>query len=88
MDEIQNNCNLVGPVGILVQAILIVLIFTAVKSTPASPVKHHYERPRRILHLFFMDGAKQLLSNGLLHVANVVISVFVGDQKQHDQCGV
>lgn len=88
MDEIENNCNLVGPVGIFVQAILIVLIFTAVKSTSASPVKHHYERPRRILRLFLMDGAKQLLSNGLLHVANVVISVFVGDKRQNDQCGM
>jgi hypothetical protein len=35
-----------------------------------------------------MDGTKQLISNGMLHVANVVISVFVGDQKQNDQCGM
>jgi hypothetical protein len=88
MEEIENNCNLVGPVGILVQVILIILIFVAVKSRPGSAVKHHYERPRRILRLFLMDGAKQLLSNGLLHVANVLISVVVGDQKQNDQCGM
>lgn len=32
----NNNCNLVGPGGLVVQIILIVLIFTAVKSTLTS----------------------------------------------------
>lgn len=79
---IENNCDLVGAFGILVQIILVVLIFSAVK------LKHHFERPRRILKLFFMDGTKQLLSNSMLHVMNVWLAVVVGNSKQHDQCGL
>lgn len=35
-----------------------------------------------------MDGAKQLSSNGMIHVVNVAISVKVGDDSSHDQCGI
>ena len=77
---IENNCDLVGLFGIVVQIILVLLIFTAVK------VKHHFERPRRILKLFFMDGSKQLLSNSMLHILNVWLAV--GTSKNHDQCGI
>lgn len=79
---IENNCDLVGVFGIFVQVLLVLLIFTAVK------VKHHFERPRRVLKLFFMDGSKQLLSNSMLHIMNVVLAVAVSTSKQHDQCGV
>ena len=85
---IENNCDLVGAFGIMVQIILVFLIFTAVKGRPVSPVKHHFERPRRILKLFFMDCTKQLLSNSMLHIMNVWLAVVVGTPKQHDQCGV
>ena len=51
-------------------------------------VKHHFERPRRVIKLFFMDGTKQLLSNGMLHILNVWVSVAVGHGVKHDQCGV
>lgn len=87
-EDISTECNLVGTAGIVVQLILILLIFTAVKSRSSLPVKHHYERPRRILKLFFMDGTKQLLSNGLIHVINVYLSVVIGDSRQNDQCGM
>lgn len=84
----NNNCNLVGTSGLAVQIILILLIFVAVKSMMESDlVKHHFERPRRRMLLFFMDGAKQLSSNGMIHVVNVAISVKVGDDSSHDQCG-
>lgn len=33
-DDDFKNCDLVGPMGITVQIILIILIFTAVKSRP------------------------------------------------------
>lgn len=85
---IENNCDLVGGFGIVVQIILVLLIFTAVKGSLLSLVKHHFERPRRILKLFFMDGSKQLLSNSMLHIMNVWVAVVVGTTKQHDQCGV
>ncbi len=35
-----------------------------------------------------MDGSKQLLSNSMLHIMNVWLSVVVGNTKQHDQCGI
>jgi len=35
-----------------------------------------------------MDGTKQLLSNGMIHVINVYISVEIGNSKSYDQCGV
>ena len=50
-------------------------------------VKHHFQRPRRVIKLFFMDGTKQLLSNGMLHILNVWVSVAVGHGVKHDQCG-
>jgi STIMATE family len=37
--------------------------------------------------LFLLDGAKQLLSSGLLHVANILFSVYLGN-KTTDECGV
>lgn len=79
---IENNCDLVGLFGIAVQIVLALLIFTAVK------IKHHFERPRRILKLFFMDGTKQLSSNTMMHVMNVWLAVAVGTSKNHDQCGI
>lgn len=83
-DSLPDDCDLIGPKGILVQFILLLLVFTAVK------IKHHYERPRRIIKLFFMDGTKQLVSNGMLHVVNVYISVVLGTgkHKDNDQCGM
>ena len=88
--EINESCDLVGWFGIIVQIILVLLIFTAVKSTVQrlNVVKHHFESPRRILKLFFMDGAKQLSSNGLLHIINVYFSVIFGNKGQNDQCGM
>jgi cytochrome c biogenesis protein CcdA len=50
-------------------------------------LKHHFERPRRVIKLFFMDGTKQLLSNGMLHILNVWVSVAVGHGVKHDRCG-
>ena len=54
MEEISNNCDLVGPVGILVQAILIILIFTAVKSRLGSPsqapLRKAEEDPQAFFH--------------------------------------
>jgi hypothetical protein len=41
-----------------------------------------------VLKLFFMDGTKQLLSNGMLHILNVWVSVSSGHGVKHDQCGV
>lgn len=39
------------------------------------------------MSLFMLDGLKQLLSSGLLHVANICFSVMLGSSK-HDQCGL
>lgn len=38
--------------------------------------------------LFFLDGAKQLLSSGLMHVINIVVSIVLGSLKGGDQCGL
>lgn len=35
-----------------------------------------------------MDGAKQLFSNGLIHVINIYLSVLFGNKSSHDQCGI
>lgn len=51
-------------------------------------VKHSFEKPKRSLPLFFLDGTKQLLSNGLIHFINVVFAIFVGSYKSGDPCGI
>lgn len=37
--------------------------------------------------LFLLDGTKQLLSSGLLHITNIAFSVVIGST-QNDQCGI
>lgn len=51
-------------------------------------MKHHYEKPKRSLPLFFLDGTKQLLSNGMIHVINIVVSTMLGSLKGGDECGI
>lgn len=82
------KCDLHGAFSYFVQVLLIVLIFVAVKSRHSSPVKHHFEKPKRSLPLFFLDGFKQLLSNGLIHVINLVVSSLLGSLNDGDECGL
>lgn len=86
MDQPPQNltkCNLIGAFGTVVQLFLILLVVLAVK------IKHAFESPKRRMILFLLDGTKQLLSSGMLHVANVVFSVIIGGGSTGaDQCGV
>ena len=38
--------------------------------------------------LFLLDGLKQLLSNGLIHVINLFVSTLLGSMKGGDECGL
>lgn len=38
--------------------------------------------------LFFLDGLKQLLSNGLIHFVNIFFSIILGKLSTGDQCGL
>lgn len=85
----KKTCDLNGTFSYVVQVFLILLIFAAVKSTfLLKPAKHYFERPKRKLPLFMLDGLKQLLSNGLIHVINIFFSVELGKSSSSDQCGI
>lgn len=38
--------------------------------------------------LFFLDGLKQLLSNGMMHFTNLFLSVVMGELTSSDPCGL
>ena len=38
--------------------------------------------------LFFLDGAKQLFSNGMNHVFNIIFAIMFGELGGSDQCGL
>lgn len=78
----KNKCDLNGQFSYIIQIALFTLIFVAVK------IKHHFETPRRKLPLFFLDGFKQLSSNGLIHVINIWYSISRGNSLEYDQCGI
>ena len=82
------KCNLVGTFGTLVQIFLFVLVVMAVKSRHINnEVKHAFESPKRKMILFLLDGTKQILSSGLLHITNIAFSVVLGSSTI-DQCGL
>ncbi|KAF1985880.1 hypothetical protein K402DRAFT_464185 [Aulographum hederae CBS 113979] len=68
--ENSGECKLLGPFALIVQAALGVLAVLSVVW------KRYRERPRRQLKVWFFDVSKQVLGSALLHVLNLLMSMF------------
>lgn len=86
----EGKCELTGGFGWSVQIFLFVLVVAVVKSRHVLHIaKHAFESPKRKMVLFLLDGTKQLLSSGLLHITNICFSVILsGTTNKTDQCGI
>lgn len=66
--------------------------FFSPKVISNDPAKHSFESPKRSLLLFFLDGTKQLLSSGFLHITNITFSVLISTDESSkqgmDECGL
>ncbi|KAF7513219.1 hypothetical protein GJ744_010615 [Endocarpon pusillum] len=77
-DGSQNTgeCELLGPFAILVQAALGGLALLSLV------YKRWRERPQRPLKIWAFDASKQVFGSGLLHLANLLMSMFSAGQIQ------
>ena len=77
-DENSGECKLLGPFAILVQGALGVLALSSLV------FKRWREKPRRPLKVWSFDASKQVVGSVLLHLLNLLMSMFssgqIGDQ--------
>ena len=66
----KNECRLLGPFALFVQAVLGLLAMLSLV------FKRWRERPRRPLKIWFFDVSKQIVGTFLLHLANLAMSEF------------
>ena len=79
--EIQ-NCDLMGITGIIIQFLIGIL------SLMSLIIKRYFERPKRKMNIFLLDVFKQLLSSGIIHLFNVIVSIILTTKKHisNDEC--
>ncbi|KAF2012268.1 hypothetical protein BU24DRAFT_397253 [Aaosphaeria arxii CBS 175.79] len=70
MDENDNECHLLGSYALIVQGALGLLAVSSLV------YKRWRETPRRPLKIWFFDVSKQVFGSVLLHLANIVMSMF------------
>ncbi len=66
----NGECRLLGPFALFVQAGLGLLALSSLV------LKRYRERPRRPLKIWFFDASKQVFGSVLLHVLNLLMSMF------------
>ncbi|EPS31206.1 hypothetical protein PDE_06161 [Penicillium oxalicum 114-2] len=69
-EEEDGECKLLGPFSLLVQAALGALALSSLV------YKRWRERPQRPLKVWAFDASKQVFGSGLLHLANLLLSMF------------
>ncbi|RMZ84540.1 hypothetical protein DV737_g1186, partial [Chaetothyriales sp. CBS 132003] len=69
-EENNGECQLLGPFAILVQGALGVLALMSLV------YKRWKERPQRPVKVWAFDASKQVFGSGLLHIANLAMSLF------------
>lgn len=67
---VDGECRLLGPFALFVQAGLGLLAISSLL------FKRYRERPRRPFKIFFLDASKQVMGSALLHVLNILMSIF------------
>ncbi|KAK2762832.1 hypothetical protein FQN54_001007 [Arachnomyces sp. PD_36] len=73
-NENNGQCELLGPFALVVQAALGGLALLSLV------YKRWRERPQRPVKVWAFDASKQVFGSGLLHLANLVMSIFSADQ--------
>lgn len=63
----KESCALLGPTGLLVQAIMAVIVVGSLV------VKRSRENPRRPWPVWLADVGKQIIGQGFLHVSHVFL---------------
>lgn len=80
MNDIQNECELFGWFGVIVQLMLGVLSFAVLV------YKRFKEHPKRAWRIWFLDTSKQAVSQLLAHFLNVAISLRLSVKQENDPC--
>ena len=75
-DENTAECRLLGPFAVIVQAALGILALLSLV------FKRWRERPQRPVKIWAFDASKQVFGSVLLHLANVVMSMFSAGEIQ------
>ncbi|KAJ2665359.1 hypothetical protein IWW48_000248 [Coemansia sp. RSA 1200] len=73
------DCKLVGGFSILVQVLVGTLGFSTLM------IKRHFERPQRTWTVWAFDVSKQMISGGLMHMANLLVSALSGGNNGQQQ---
>lgn len=64
----QGHCALLGPLALVVQALMLVLVLASLV------VKRSMEHPKRHWRIFMLDTSKQFIGQAFVHLANLAIS--------------
>lgn len=67
----DGSCNLISTSGIIVQGLLAFISFCVLI------YKRFTERPKRVLKIWFLDVSKQILSQLITHIGNVVFAMII-----------
>lgn len=78
--DIEEGCEIMGFLGILIQAIMGILSFTALL------VKRYFENPKRSWLVWALDTSKQIFSAALAHCMNVFLAMMLSGSHQSDNC--
>lgn len=80
--EVDDDCKLLGPFALAVQAIMGVLVIGSLV------YKRQRETPKRKWKIWALDVSKQLLGQLFVHMLNVVLSDFVANIGDENPCSL
>lgn len=74
------ECELLGPLGIIVQVVL------GVGSFAILVVKRYVEKPRRPWNIWALDSSKQAISQAVAHWTNMLLAFLLSEGEGSDNC--
>ncbi|KAE8210672.1 hypothetical protein CF327_g5484 [Tilletia walkeri] len=78
----ENNCKLLGPFALFVQALMGVLVLGSLV------LKRQRERPKRPWKIWSLDISKQMLGQLFVHTLNIVLSDAVAAHGKNNPCSL
>ncbi|SPC60641.1 related to Vacuolar membrane protein [Ustilago sp. UG-2017b] len=78
----SDNCKLMGPFALFVQAIMGILVITSLV------YKRQREKPKRKWKIWALDVSKQLLGQLFVHILNIILSDFVASGGGENPCSL
>ncbi|KAK4056196.1 hypothetical protein OIO90_002637 [Microbotryomycetes sp. JL221] len=76
------TCQLLGPVALVVQALMGVIVVLSLV------LKRAQEKPRRKWRVWIADVSKQVVGQAFVHMSNVVISDLIASHKMDNPCSL